>query len=105
MYYTYVQSCGSVLVRSPQITNNNYWINASECQAWVFYLLTQLESVLSADLITAILTVDQVALPGEFTGMHWSAVADFFTCSVVEMLRQVTGGDILTSIPGAVVLF
>ena len=33
------------------------------------------ESVLSVDLITEILTADRVALPNEFTGMYWSAVA------------------------------
>ena len=40
-----------------------------------------LESVLSADLITEILTAGKVARPKEFTGMHWPAVPDLFACS------------------------
>ena len=35
----------------------------------------------SADLITEILTADRVALPNEFTGMYWSAVAGLYACS------------------------
>ena len=40
--------------------------------------------MLSADLITAILTVDKVALLEDFKGMYWSAVADLFACSDVD---------------------
>ena len=38
-------------------------------------------TVLSADLITEILTADMVALPNEFTGMYWSALANIFACN------------------------
>ena len=47
-------------------------------------LATKVESMLSADLITAILTADKVALPSELMGMYWSAVDDLFACGVVS---------------------
>ena len=51
---------------------------------------TKLESVSSADLITAILTIDKVAFREEFVGMYWSAVADLLhAVSWMKMLCQV----------------
>ena len=47
-------------------------------------LLTNLESLLRADLITESLTVDEEALSEEFTGMYRSTMANIFACSVVD---------------------
>ena len=43
-------------------------------------LATKLESVPSANFITEILKADNVALPKEYMGVYWSAVADLFAC-------------------------
>ena len=61
----------------------------------VVALATKLESVLSADLITAILRVVKVAILEDFTGVYWSDVADLFACSVVD--EEAMSGQVLVS--------
>ena len=67
-------------------------------------LAIKLESVLSVDLITEILTTDKVALPKEFTGMYWSVMADPFACN--DMDEEVMSGQGLVgqAVIGAITL-
>ena len=65
--------------------------------AWVCLLLlgnTKLESVLNADYITAILTVDRMALQEEFACMYCWVVADFFACSDVHQDAMLGQGSV-----------
>lgn len=47
-------------------------------------LATKLKSMVSADLITEILIADMVALPKEFTGAYYTAVANPFACRLED---------------------